>query len=43
MKKWHGKKIAGIELVTDEKTLIDQAQKDQLPYSIYRSLVGGGA
>ncbi|HEX9272865.1 MAG TPA: hypothetical protein VGA01_11700 [Candidatus Binatia bacterium] len=43
MKKWHGKKIAGIELVTDEKTLIDQAQKDQLPYTLYRSLVGGGA
>jgi len=43
MNKWEGRKIAGIELVTDPKTLIEQARKDLLPYSIYRSLSGGGA
>ncbi|MGA2857503.1 MAG: hypothetical protein ABSE40_11570 [Candidatus Sulfotelmatobacter sp.] len=41
MDKWHGRKIAGIELVTDPKKLIEQARKDILPYSIYRSLAGG--
>jgi hypothetical protein len=40
---WHGKTIAGIELVTDTKTLIEQARKDLLPYSLYRSLAGGAA
>jgi hypothetical protein len=43
MDKWHGRRIAGIELVTDPKTLIDQARKEILPYSLYRSLAGGGA
>lgn len=40
---WHGKKIAGIELVTEPKTLVEQARKDLLPYSLYRSLAGGAA
>jgi hypothetical protein len=40
---WHGKKIGGIQLITDTKTLVDQARKELLPYSIYRSLAGGGA
>jgi hypothetical protein len=43
MDKWKGRKIAGVELVTDPKTLIEQARKDLLPYSIYRSLSGGAA
>jgi hypothetical protein len=43
MAKWHGKKIAGIELITDETILVAQARKDLLPYSIYRSLSGGAA
>lgn len=43
MDKWHGKKIAGIELITDTKTLVEQARKEILPYSLYRSLSGGAA
>jgi len=43
MARWHGKKIAGIELITDTKTLVEQARKELLPYSLYRSLAGGGA
>jgi hypothetical protein len=37
---WHGKKIAGIQLITDTKVLVEQAHKDLLPYSLYRSLSG---
>jgi hypothetical protein len=40
MAPWHGKKIAGIELITDTKTLVEQARKEVLPYSLYRSLSG---
>lgn len=40
MAAWHGKKIGGIPLVTDTKTLVEQASKDLLPYSLYRSLSG---
>ena len=40
---WHGKKIAGIELITDGPTLKGLAQNDQLPYSLYRSLSGGAS
>lgn len=43
MDKWRGKKIAGIELITDPKILIEQARKDMLPYSLYRSFSGGAA
>jgi len=43
MDKWHGRRIAGIELVTDPKTLVEQARKEILPYSLYRSLSGGAA
>ncbi len=43
MEKWHGRKIAGIELITDTKTLVEQARKEILPYSLYRSLAGGAA
>lgn len=43
MDKWHGRSIAGIELVTDPKILIEQARKEILPYSLYRSLSGGAA
>jgi hypothetical protein len=43
MAPWHGKKIAGIELITDTKTLVEQARKEILPYSLYRSLSGGAA
>ncbi len=43
MAPWHGKKIQGIELITDPKILIEQARKDLLPYHIYRSRSGGAA
>lgn len=43
MDKWHERSIAGIELVTDPKTLVEQARKEVLPYSLYRSLSGGAA
>src|SRR5277367_2698783 len=35
---WHGKKIAGVELITDGRTLKGLSKNDLLPYSIYRSL-----
>ena len=38
---WHGKKIAGVELVTSGSALKSLAEKDLLPYSLYRSLSGG--
>jgi hypothetical protein len=38
---WHGKRIAGIELITAESTLKSLAVKDLLPYSLYRSVTGG--
>jgi hypothetical protein len=40
---WRGKKIAGVQLVTDRKTLKGLAKDEQLPYSLYRSLSGGAA
>lgn len=40
---WHGKKIAGVELITAGNTLKGLAQKELLPYSLYRSLSGGAA
>jgi hypothetical protein len=40
---WHGRKIAGVALITDERTLKSLTQKDLLPYSLYRSLSGGAA
>jgi hypothetical protein len=43
MAAWHGKTIAGIELITNTTTLVEQARKELLPYSLYRSLAGGGA
>lgn len=43
MAKWHGKKIEGIELITDTKTLVGQARKEILPYGPYRTLSGGAA
>jgi hypothetical protein len=43
MAPWHGKRIAGIELITDTKTLVEQARKEILPYGLYRSLSGGAA
>jgi hypothetical protein len=39
--RWHGKRIAGIELITAESTLKSLAVKDLLPYSLYRSVTGG--
>jgi hypothetical protein len=41
--RWHGKTIQGIQLVTDPKILVEQARKEILPYSLYRSLAGGAA
>jgi hypothetical protein len=38
---WHGKKIAGIQLVTNADTLVAQARNELLPYSLYRSPSGG--
>jgi hypothetical protein len=43
MDRWHGKSIQGTQLITDTKTLVEQARKEILPYSLYRSLAGGGA
>jgi hypothetical protein len=40
---WRGKKIAGVELITDKEILKNLAHKDLLPYSLYRSLSGGAA
>lgn len=40
---WRGKKIGGVELVTDGPTLKSLAQHDLLPHSFYRSLSGGRA
>jgi hypothetical protein len=40
---WRGKKIAGIELVTDRGSLKSLAQDELLPYSLYRSLTGGAS
>jgi len=40
---WHGKRIAGVELITAGSTLKGLAQKELLPYSLYRSLSGGAA
>jgi hypothetical protein len=38
---WHGKEIAGIELITAGRTLKSLAEKGLLPYSLYRSFSGG--
>jgi hypothetical protein len=40
LSRWHGKRIAGVELVTDGRTLqsIEPALSD---FSLYRSLNGG--
>ncbi len=38
---WQGKTIAGIELITAGPTLKTLAQKELLPYALYRSLSGG--
>jgi hypothetical protein len=43
MAAWQGKEIAGIELITDTKTLVEQARKEILPYSLYRSMSGSAA
>jgi hypothetical protein len=40
---WHGKKIAGVELITAGPTLKSLADTDLLPYSLYRSLSGRAA
>jgi hypothetical protein len=40
---WHGKKIAGVELITDKELLKSLAHEDLLPYSLYRSLSRGAA
>lgn len=42
MAPWHGKKIAGVELITSGSTLKNLADKGLLPYSLYRSFPGGG-
>jgi hypothetical protein len=41
MATWHGKKIAGVELITAGGTLKSLADKGLLPYSLYRSFAGG--
>ena len=40
---WRGKKIAGVELITDPKILVEQARKEILPYSLYRFLSSGAS
>jgi hypothetical protein len=32
---WRGKKIAGVEIITDSPTLISQADRGLLPYALY--------
>jgi len=39
---WKGKRIAGVELITDLETLKRLAQDQLLPYALYRSFSGGG-
>jgi hypothetical protein len=41
--EWRGRKIAGVQLITDAKVLADQADKGLLPYALYSSLSGGTA
>jgi hypothetical protein len=41
--RWHGKTIQGIQLITDTNTLVEQARKEILPRSLYRTLIGGAA
>jgi hypothetical protein len=41
MADWHGKQIAGIELITAGSTLKGLVDKGLLPYSLYRSFSGG--
>ena len=43
MDRWQRQKIAGIELITDPKVLIDQARKEILPLPLYRQFSGGAA
>jgi len=38
---WHGKKIAGIELITAGNALKSLAQRGLLPHSFYRAFTGG--
>jgi hypothetical protein len=38
---WHGKKIAGVQLLTNADTIVSQARNELLPYSLYRSPSGG--
>jgi hypothetical protein len=40
---WRGKKIAGVQLITDRQGLKGLAKDELLPYSLYRSLSGGSA
>jgi hypothetical protein len=40
---WRGKKIAGVNLITDRETLKSLAHRDLLPYGLYRSFSGGAA
>jgi hypothetical protein len=41
--EWHGKKIAGVDLITAGRTLKGLADRDLLPYSLYRSFNAGAA
>lgn len=43
MARWDGRTIQGVRLITDTKTLVEQARKELLPYSLYRSFSGGAA
>lgn len=38
---WHGKKIAGIDLITAGETLKSLAHKGLLPHTFYRAFTGG--
>jgi hypothetical protein len=39
--EWHGKKVAGTQLVTNTDILVALARNELLPYSLYRSISGG--
>jgi hypothetical protein len=41
--EWHGKSIAGVDLITAGNTLKNLADRDLLPYALYRSFNAGAA
>jgi hypothetical protein len=40
---WRGKRIAGVELITERPAIKGLAQRELLPHSLYRAFSGGAA